>query len=245
MPTCLVVQHIAPEGPYAIGDALSGAGVAVEPCRTDLGASVPSDVAGLDGIVVMGGPMSARSDDGFPTRAAELALLADAARSQVPVLGVCLGAQLLAAATGGSVLSGAAGPEIGWGHVTLLAACDDDALFAGLPSPLTVLHWHGETYDPPPGARSLVTSGRYREQAFRVGDVAWGLQFHLEVTAQAVDAFLAAFGADVAAVAGGADELRRAAPRALEGLATARGRVLARFADVVVAHAAARPGTTR
>jgi GMP synthase-like glutamine amidotransferase len=237
MPTCLVVQHLAPEGPYAIADALVTARVDVEVCRPDRGGSIPRDVSGLDGLVVMGGPMSARSDDGFSTRAAELELLAGAARAGVPTLGVCLGAQLLAAATGGSVVPGT-GPEIGWGPVDLLPACADDPLFCEAPRELTVLHWHGETYRPPADATALASNSRYSNQAFRVGEAAWGLQFHLEVTADAVDAFLAAFGAEAdASSPGGAAGLRRATLGSLALLADSRARVLTRFAGLVAARA--------
>ena len=115
---CLVVQHVPPESAYAIGDAMVAQGIAVDVCRMFAGDRVPASVEGIDGLVVMGGPMSASEDTDFPSRRAELALLAAAVDAEIPTLGVCLGAQLLALATDGRVYPGAAGPEIGWAPVT-------------------------------------------------------------------------------------------------------------------------------
>jgi GMP synthase-like glutamine amidotransferase len=240
MPKCLVVQHVAPESAFAIADALATAGIEVDTRRMFAGEGIPADGSGLEGLVVMGGPMSAGSDDGFPTRAAELALLADAIDRGVPTLGVCLGAQLLAVAGGGSVFLGASGPEIGWGPVDLAAECGGDRLLAGLPSPLTVMHWHGETFDLPDRGVRLVGNANYPNQGFRIGAAAWGLQFHLEVTAPAVEGFLAAFGADAEPTDGGPEAIRAATPKALAALAGARGLVFQRFAGLVADRSAGR-----
>ena len=138
----------------------------------------------FDGIVVMGGPMSAYSDEGFPTRRRELELLADALVRGVPTLGVCLGAQLLALAAGGRALAGKVGPEVGWAPVEFTEHAKEDSLLAGLPRQIIVLHWHGDTFELPPHAVELAASPLYRGQAFRVGSQAWGFQFHLEVDQQ-------------------------------------------------------------
>lgn len=212
MASCLIVQHVPAEGPGVLAGALAEAGVDLDRRRVFDGAAVPGDAAGHDGVVVMGGPMSARSDLGFATRRSELALLADAVRRGVPVLGVCLGAQLLAAAAGGEVVAGDSGPEIGWGRVDLAPAAADDPLLAGLGDALDVLHWHGETFELPPGAVLLASSTRYRNQAFRLGPRAWGLQFHVEVDLEGVRAFLEASGDE--AMAAGVD------PRSIEAAST-------------------------
>jgi GMP synthase-like glutamine amidotransferase len=235
MATCLVIQHVEPERAFAIGDALGAAGVSIDTRQVFAGDAVPDDAAGLDGLVVMGGPMSAASDDGFATRRRELALIADAVSRGVPTLGVCLGAQLLAAALGAAVYPGAAGPEIGWGPVEVLGTCGDDPLFAGSGPELTVLQWHGDTFDLPEGGCRLLRNSTYPNQAFRVGDVAWGLQFHVEVDVDAVEGFVAAFGADAEGVAGGVDGILTATPDAVAALAGARDLVLGRFASLVAA----------
>jgi GMP synthase-like glutamine amidotransferase len=237
MPTCLIVQHVAPESAFAIAEALSRAEVEIDTRRVFAGAEVPRRCPDVDGLVIMGGPMSAHSDEGFPSRETELQLIADAVDRGIPTLGVCLGAQLLAVAAGGSVSAGASGPEIGWGPVQLLPACAGDGLFDGLPDTLTVMHWHGDTFSLPPGSERLIGNANYPNQGFRLGDRAWGVQFHLEVTEAAVDEFITAFAADAASVDGGADAIRAATPRAVADLSKARDRVCQCFAGLVAAHA--------
>lgn len=233
MPTAtkpaLIVQHVAPEGPYEIAAAFERAGTSVQVVRTDRGEPVPAEASGIAALVVMGGPMSATSDDGFPTRRAELALLQSALGTEVPVLGVCLGAQLLAAAAGGRVLPGD-GPEIGWAPIALTADAAADPLFVGLPERLTVLHWHGDTFELPPGATHLARSSRYEHQAFRVGASAWGLQFHLEVDAAAVSCFVEHFPDDAECSPGGPAAMLDAVPGALAQLLEPRTNLLDRFA---------------
>jgi GMP synthase-like glutamine amidotransferase len=235
MSTCLVVQHVAPEEAFTIADALLHAGIDVSTRRIFAGDSLPSDAAGLDGLVVMGGPMSAASDDGFPSRQAELQLIGEAIATGVPTLGVCLGAQLVALAAGGTVYPGAAGPEIGWSPVDLRDACHDDPLFAGLPPSLHVLQWHGDSFDLPAGAQHLMSNSTYANQGFRIGESAWGLQFHLEVTDRAVAGFLAAFASDLTGGPEAAAAIRRATSPALGALSPHRAVVFGRFAALVAA----------
>jgi len=233
MTSCLVIQHLAPEAAFAIGDALAAAGVHLDTRRTFAGEEIPADVSNFDGVVVLGGPMSATSDLGFPSRQQEIDLLSVAIGLGIPTLGVCLGAQLLAAAAGAAVIAGQSGPEIGWAPVQLLEASRSDPLFAGLPERLTVLHWHGDTFELPVGARRLATNATYRNQAFRVGELAWGLQFHIEVTADAVERFLSAFDTEAQQAIGGSSAIRTASDGALSSLRGARELVLERFAALV------------
>jgi GMP synthase-like glutamine amidotransferase len=200
-------------------------------------AELPADAARHDGVVVMGGPMSASSDEGFPSRRATNALLVDAVRRGVPTLGVCLGAQLLAAAHGAAVRRGEGGAEIGWGPVHLDPRAAGDPLLHGLPEDLTVLHWHGDTFDLPRGAVRLATNARYPNQAFRLGDAAWGLQFHLEADAPAVETFLEAFADEVVAAGERADDIRSQSADVLAELSPVTTVVLDRFARLVAAYA--------
>ncbi len=226
--TVLVVQHAEVEEPYVIADALLAEGLRIDVLHTHAGAQPPEAVRDLSGLVVMGGPMAADSDDGFPTRSAELALISDALRRRVPVLCVCLGAQLLAVASGGRVWRGKR-PEIGWGSVDLTPDAMSDPLLAGLPRRLPVLHWHGDSFDLGGGAVVLASNGNYRNQAFRLGPAAWGLQFHLEVTPTAVQRFVDAFPAEAASV--GSEAVLAPTAACLEELEPLRSTVLARFAE--------------
>ncbi len=229
---CLVVQHLEPERPYAIGDALSSAGVEVVPCRVFADDPVPADVSGFDGVVVMGGSMSATSDDGFASRRAEIELLADALDRGILTLGVCLGAQLLALAAGGSVVAGTAGPEIGWGSVDLTEAASSDPLLGGLPTRLTVLHWHQDTFGLPAGTTQLATSRLY-PQAYRVGERSWGFQFHVEVDRRAVTAFLDAFGDEAREAGSNPEDIDGQSDGCLSRLGPVRDRIADRFAGLV------------
>ncbi|MGH9046686.1 MAG: type 1 glutamine amidotransferase [Acidimicrobiales bacterium] len=235
MTSCLIIQHAEPERPYAIEATLRSAGVEIA-LRTTFSDPVglPKSLEGTAGLVVMGGPMSAASDEGFATRGAELALLGDALERRVPTLGICLGAQLLASAGGGKVLAGPAGPEVGWAPIELCSG--DDPLLAGLPEQLTVLHWHGDTYARPPGGVLLASSARYEEQAFRLGPAAWGFQFHIEVDRFAVGAFIDAFGEEALAAGSSPEAIAAGTSAALQGLEPHRARVLERFAGLVVAY---------
>ena len=235
MPNCLIVQHIAPESSFAIGQVLDEAGVALDVRLVFEGHPLPTGLDGFEGLVVMGGPMSAASDDGFHSRGSELALISDALERGIPTLGVCLGAQLLAVAAGAAVYPGATGPEIGWGPVDLLPACGDDPLFCGLPSSLTVMHWHGDTFDLPAGAISLMSNDNYPNQGFRIGAAAWGVQFHLEVTEPAVEGFIAEFTAESELAPGGSAGIRQATAPSLASLAQSSGLAFQRFAALVVA----------
>ncbi len=135
----------------------------------------------------MGGPMNVDEVDRHPGLAAEREWLTEAMRQEMPVLGICLGAQLLARALGAEVRAGE-GPEIGFAPVEIQEPADP--ILAGLAPRTTVLHWHGDVFDLPDGAVPLASSAKTALQAFRHGN-AWGVLFHPEADASLVDAWLA------------------------------------------------------
>jgi GMP synthase (glutamine-hydrolysing) len=183
----LVLKHVPFEGPGLIADMMEGRGI---PCKTIevMEEGVPLSAAGFSGLVSMGGPMSVL--DGLEEIEREKLLISEALQRKMPVLGVCLGAQILANALGAEVHSGS-GPEIGWGEVDLTGDGLRDILFAGVETPVPVLHWHGDTFDLPEGALHLASSGQYVQQAFRMGANAYGFQFHLEVDEDMVHEWVA------------------------------------------------------
>jgi GMP synthase (glutamine-hydrolysing) len=177
--TLLVLQHIACEPPAAFEEELRSRGLELVRVELDEGEAIPErdDFAG---IVVMGGPMGAYEEDEHPWLAEEKSYLREAVERDVPVWGVCLGAQLLAASLGARVYRGPEA-EVGLLPVELTEAAADDPVFASAPPSFPTLQWHGDTFDLPDGATLLARSPAYRNQAFRVGR-SYGLQFHVEVT---------------------------------------------------------------
>ena len=133
----------------------------------------------------MGGPMGVYEQDRYPFLRDELRLIEAALKDGRPVLGVCLGSQLLAAALGAKVVKGP-GKEIGWYPVSLLAGARDDRLFGSAPDSFTPLHWHGDVFDLPAGAVALATSEKTPLQAYRYGENVYGLLFHIEPDAAIV-----------------------------------------------------------
>ncbi len=177
--TWIVVQHTPTEGPGLLAGVLADAGASSRVVRLDRGETLPPP-AGLAGVVVMGGPMGVHDSADHPWLVPETRWLADAVQCGLPVLGVCLGAQLVATALGAPVTTGAS-PEIGIGGVSLDAAGRADPLLGPEGDHFRVVHWHGDTFAIPEGAIRLASSDRYENQAFRYGDRVYGLQFHLEV----------------------------------------------------------------
>lgn len=160
------------------------------------------DLAGLTGLVVLGGAVDVDQADALPWMRAELALLARALDTGIPVLGLCLGSQMLARALGGEVRRLTV-PEIGWHPITPTPAAARDPLLTRLGDPdMTVFQWHHCGFDPPPEATVLATNA-VGCQAFRQGS-AWGLQFHPEVTAEILEHWIADEGDGDEARAAGA-----------------------------------------
>ncbi|MGH3048108.1 MAG: type 1 glutamine amidotransferase [Gaiellaceae bacterium] len=172
----LVLKHASNEGLGAWEGVARERAVSRREVEVGEGEPIPP-LEDYQAIVSLGGPMGA--DD--PGLAAERELLAQAAREGVAVLGVCLGGQLLAHALGGRIFPNPGGPEIGLSEVELTEAGRADPLFAGLPSPLPVMQWHGDAFGVPEGAALLATAPACENQTFRAGRRAYGVLFHPEV----------------------------------------------------------------
>lgn len=183
-PTLLAIQHVPWETPHRILDACGA--LAVHTVKPLAGHPLP-DHEEVAGAVVMGGPMNVDEVERFPGLAAEREWLAEAARRRMPVLGICLGAQLLARALAAEVRPGE-GKEVGFAPVEVFDA--DDPILGGLAPGTDVLHWHGDVFDLPDGARHLASSSLTEHQAFRLGN-AWGVLFHPEADLALVEAWLA------------------------------------------------------
>ncbi len=176
----LVTQHHPDEGPGRLGRFLEAQGARLLTVHLYRGEPLPPGLDGLGALVSMGGPMNVYQEEEHPWIPAELELLARAAGEGLPVLGICLGAQLLARALGARV---GASPveEIGWGRVRLTPEAGEDPLWQGVSPELDVVQWHQDMFQVPAGARLTVTGRHCPHQAFTHGR-AFGLQFHLEAT---------------------------------------------------------------
>jgi GMP synthase (glutamine-hydrolysing) len=182
-PPVLVIENDERDPVGRLGDWLTEAGARLIMCRAFAGDELPTDLTGLGGVVAMGGRMGAASDDVAPWLTAERALLAEAVAREVPTLGVCLGHQLLALATGGRVGRNPTGLEIGAQLIAKRAAAATDPLFGPLPITPDVIQWHRDAVlELPPAGVLLATSPGSEVQAFRLGRLAWGIQFHIETT---------------------------------------------------------------
>jgi GMP synthase-like glutamine amidotransferase len=175
-----VVQHIRCEPPGIFADVLRAHGIGIETVELDEGDQLPH-WQHVDLVVAMGGPMGAYDEGDHPWLAGEKQWIAQAVRAGKPYLGVCLGAQLLAASLGAKVSTGPA-PEVGVLPVTPTGEGRRDPVFCALGESLPALQWHGDTFDVPVDGVHLASSDAYRNQAFRFGEVAYAVQFHVEVT---------------------------------------------------------------
>jgi GMP synthase-like glutamine amidotransferase len=185
-PRLLVIQPDEHDPPARLGEWLRGAGAELDivlPATQPL----PAELGGYDGVVCLGGGMGANDDAEHPWLADVRRLLAGAVTARIPTLAVCLGAQLLAVATGGRVVVGEAGPEVGPHLIGKRDLAWRDPLFADLPFMPDVLQFHSDAIEVlPPNAELLASATRYPHQAFRVGSCAYGVQFHIETTPEIV-----------------------------------------------------------
>jgi GMP synthase-like glutamine amidotransferase len=173
------LTHVPFEKPRRVAEWASARGYAVEEVPLWDGAPLPPPES-VESLVLMGGPMSVNDEREHPWLPGEKALVRNLAGSGERVLGICLGAQLIAAALGARVYPNRS-KEIGWFPVRLTAAGRGSPLLAGFPAEFEAFHWHGETFDLPPGAVHLAESTACRNQAFSAGAGVLALQFHLEL----------------------------------------------------------------
>jgi len=177
----LVAQHQTFGGAGAFATALEAAGLALDTRDIETGASLPDDMTGFDGLLALGGVMGANDDADYPHLIRTRALIREAHEAARPVLGICLGAQLIARALGGRAYRMDA-PELGFVALEATPAAAGDALLGGLALPERVMEWHHDSFDMPPGSTLLMTGAACRNQVFRTGSATHGFQCHFEVT---------------------------------------------------------------
>ncbi|MDH4226453.1 MAG: gamma-glutamyl-gamma-aminobutyrate hydrolase family protein [Deltaproteobacteria bacterium] len=177
----LIIKQVPHEGPGLILDCLRALRIGYMELNAFRGEEIPKVLAPDTALIVMGGPMGAYDEDKYRFLTPELRLIEYAFKHNIPTLGICLGAQLMAKAAGARVYKGKK-KEIGWYDMELIKDGERDFMFAGLPSKTKVFQWHGDTFDCPEGAVNLAKSKLFENQMLKIGKNSYALQFHLEVT---------------------------------------------------------------
>lgn len=200
----LAIVHQRDAGPGVFAEAIRSRGVELDSWLQTEDHSPPRDPGDYDAVLIFGGAMHADQEEEHPWLHGERALLAELVERSVPLLGVCLGAQLLAQAAGGEARR-APEPEIGWHGVSLTPEGADDPLLAPLSSGFVAFQWHSYEFSLPTGATPLATSPVCL-QAYRLAGPAWGIQFHAEVTPQDAEKWIHEYREDEDAVRIGVDQ---------------------------------------
>src|SRR5262245_31484004 len=234
-PTVLVVQHVACETLGSIDHCLRETGLT--PCyiRVQEGERVPVSLGDACGLIVLGGPMSVYDYGQLTHLMQEMRLIGSALAAHRPVLGICLGSQLLAHVLGAKVYPGKQ-KEIGWHPVQLTSAAAQDMLWNAMPAEFRAFHWHGDVFDLPTSAVPLASSDLTSCQAFRAGQSAYGVLFHMEVTESSVKEMATNCPAELAAAGSNLNQLLRGASEYLPALAAIGQRFFTEWASLAAAN---------
>ncbi|MBB5349106.1 type 1 glutamine amidotransferase [Desulfoprunum benzoelyticum] len=190
-----VVQHVPFEGLGSIERWLADRRAEVSHTRFYASPVLP-EIAGIDLVIVLGGPMGVDDEGSCPWLAAEKRFVGDCIDRGLAVLGICLGAQIIAAVLGARVYANPV-REIGWWPLHLLPAAADSPLFRDFPAEVEVFHWHGDTFELPPGADHIARSAACAHQAFVYRERVVGLQFHLETTGDSARQLISRCGGEI------------------------------------------------
>jgi GMP synthase-like glutamine amidotransferase len=201
MKNILIIKHISLEGPGTLGEYLDKNGISTYSVDLSGGDILPDFPQDYVGVVILGGPMNVYEEDKFPFLKDEQRFIQTVLSAEIPLLGICLGAQLIAKAAGARVYK-AKSKEIGWYRLKLTPEGATDPLFKGFTDEFFVFQWHGDTFDVPESGKLLATSDGCPNQAFRYGKCAYGLQFHLEVTSSMIREWISAYDSEIEELAG-------------------------------------------
>jgi GMP synthase (glutamine-hydrolysing) len=211
-PHALVLSHVAFEDLGSLKAPLLERGFEIESVLAAEARFPLAQAAGCDLLIILGGPIGVYDQRDYPFLTDEIALISQRLAAHKPILGICLGAQMMAAALGARVYPGQQGAEIGWAPLQAAPNSETPAWFAPLlAGGVSVFHWHGDTFDLPPGARLLAKTERYEQQAFAIGDFALGLQFHPEVSAAGLESWYVGHACELHHAGIAAADLRSAA----------------------------------
>jgi GMP synthase (glutamine-hydrolysing) len=228
----LVLQHAQSETLGLIEESLRSAAKRFECVRTFAGQSIPDNPGSYSALIVMGGPMSVYETDRYPFLGKEMHLIEGFVKMRLPILGVCLGSQLLAACLGARVQKGQQ-REIGWHTVELSGEGKRDRLLQDAPSHFTPFHWHGDIFELPDGATRLASSDITPVQAYRYDDRAYGILFHLEVTEKQIREMLSELADEIRQENISAEKIMEQAKHHLGSLQGTGATVFTRWAALI------------
>jgi len=189
----LIIKHIEIEGPGSIEEFFRDTARRLSTVSLEKGGSLPQTLDGIDAVISLGGPMNVYEEVKYPFLEAENTFIKNLLQEEIPFLGICLGAQLLAKAAGAQVNKSSI-KEIGWYEIKLTETGKQDRLFADMPFELSVFEWHEDTFELPKEAILLAQGKNCKNQAFRVGRNAYGLQFHVEINPLIIHSWIKSYG---------------------------------------------------
>lgn len=232
MKPVLIIQNTPVEHAGRLRGLLTARGLPVETLIAPQAAFLPGTPADFAGIVVMGGPQAVYEEAAYPYLSAEIALCREAVAAGVPVLGICLGGQVLARALGGSVKPGP-DKEIGWAPLTFMPEGQGHALFAGLPAEHPAFHFHGDCFELPPGCTGFAATATTPCQGFFRDEKTVAFQFHPEVDRPLIEDMLAELDSYVRANGFDPERIRADSARYLEEYTRRYNRVFERWIDTL------------
>ncbi|HEY7555728.1 MAG TPA: gamma-glutamyl-gamma-aminobutyrate hydrolase family protein [Candidatus Binatia bacterium] len=197
MEEVLVFQHDPFEDLGFFAEVLDKEGATYRTIRLFHGEMPAEDWRHVAALIILGGPMGIADEERFPFLRWEKRIIRAAIDESVPILGICVGAQLIAATLGARTYHGSV-KEIGWSQISITPHGQVDSLLGYLPESATVFQWHGDGFDLPERAVSLASSTHYKTQAFRLGKIIYGLQFHLEITPRMIERWIGERSKDLA-----------------------------------------------
>jgi GMP synthase (glutamine-hydrolysing) len=226
--SAVAVRHVAFEDLGLLAPVMEREGWDVSFCEAAVDDLLHDSIRNAKLLIILGGPIGAYETDTYPFLKSEIALIEHRLSRDLPTLGICLGSQLMARALGSRVYAGPV-KEIGWGKVELTSKGASSCLNPLQEADAAVLHWHGDSFELPEGARTLASNAYYENQAFAYGRNALALQFHLEAAPRQLEEWYVGHAVELAAAKVSIPELRAATSRRANGLASRANRVFVRW----------------